>query len=68
MPSHLLREAIREVDLLSWPNLYALRDLFHVTIRALTVRLTKLNLLYISDDKKLYPSRQVYNGPMPLAQ
>ena len=32
MPSHLLREAIRDVDLLSWPNLYALRDLFQVTI------------------------------------
>ena len=67
LPSHLLQEAIREVDLLSWPNLYALRDLFHVTITALTVRLARLNLLYISDDLKLYPSRQVYDGQMPLA-
>ena len=67
LPSHLLEEAVREVDLLSWPNLYALRDLFQVTITALTVRLAKLNLLYISDDKKLYPSRQVYDGQMPLA-
>ncbi len=67
MPSHLLREAIREVDLLNWPNLYAFRDLFQVTITALTVRLSKLNLLYISDDRKLYPSRQVYDGQMPLA-
>ena len=66
MPSHLLRETIRDIDLLSWQNLYALRDLFQVTITALTVRLTKLNLLYISDDKKLYPSRQVYDGQMPL--
>ena len=67
MPSHLLRQAIRDVDLLNWPNLYALRDLFQVTITALTVRLARLNLLYISDDKKLYPSRQVYDGQMPLA-
>ena len=67
IPSDLLQEAVREVDLLSWPNLYALRDLFQVTITALTVRLAKLNLLYISDDKKLYPSRQVYDGQMPLA-
>lgn len=37
LPSHLLEEAVREVDLLSWPNLYALRDLFQVTITALTV-------------------------------
>ena len=66
IPSHLLREAIRDIDLLSWQNLYALRDLFQVTITALTVRLTKLNLLSISDDKKLYPSRQVYDGQMPL--
>lgn len=66
MPAHLLREAIRDVDLLSWPNLYALRDLFQVTITALTVRLSRLNLLYISDDRKLYPSRQVYDGQMPL--
>ncbi len=67
LPSHLLFEAIREVDLLNWPNLYALRDLFQVTITALTVRLAKLDLLYISDDRKLYPSRQVYDGQMPLA-
>ena len=67
MPSYLLREAIRDVDLLNWQNLYALRDLFQVTITALRVRLAKLNLLYISDDKKLYPSRQVYDGQMPLA-
>ena len=66
MPSHLLREAIRDVDLLSWQNLYALRDLFQVTITALTVRLARLNLLYISDESKLYPSRQVYDGQMPL--
>ncbi len=67
MPSHLLQETIREIDLLNWPNLYALRDLFQVTITALTVRLARLNLLYISDDRKLYPSRQVYEGQMSLA-
>ena len=66
MPTHLLREAIRDVDLLSWQSLYALRDLFQVTITALTVRLTRLNLLYVSDDKRLYPSRQVYDGQMSL--
>ena len=66
VPSHLLRESIRDVDLLSWQNLYELRDLFQVTITALTVRLARLNLLYVSDDRKLYPSRQVYDGQMPL--
>ena len=47
MPASLLLETIQGVDLLNWHNLYRLRDLFQVTITALTVRLTKLNLLYI---------------------
>ena len=67
MPAPLLRETIQGVDLLNWPNLYWLRDLFQVTITALTVRLTRLNLLYVSDDKQLYPSRQEYDGQMRLA-
>ena len=45
MPAPLLRETIQGVDLLNWPNLYRLRNLFQVTITALTVRLTRLNLL-----------------------
>ena len=67
MPASLLLESIQGVDLLNWPNLYRLRDLFQVTITALTVRLTRLNLLYVSDDKQLYPSRQEYDGQMRLA-
>ena len=67
MPASLLLESIQDVDLLNWPNLYRLRDLFQVTITALTVRLTRLNLLYVSDDKQLYPSRQEYDGQMRLA-
>ena len=66
MPTSLLLETIQGVDLLNWPNLYRLRDLFQVTITALTVRLTRLNLLYVADDKQLFPSRQEYDGQMRL--
>ena len=67
MPFRLLKEAVRDVDLLNWSNIYCLRDLFGVTVTALTVRLTKLNLLYVADGGLLYPSRQEFNGQIRLA-
>ena len=66
MPSHVLLEAVREVDLLSWPMLYELRDRFQVTITALKVRLERLGLLYVTEDGKLHPSRQEYEGQIRL--
>ena len=67
MPSHVLLEAVREVDLLSWPMLYELRDRFQVTITALKVRLERLGLLYVTEDGKLHPSRQEYEGQIRLS-
>ncbi|MYC08018.1 MAG: ImmA/IrrE family metallo-endopeptidase [Chloroflexi bacterium] len=67
MPSRLLFEAIRDVDLLSWRELYSLREEFQVTITALKVRLERLGLLYISKDGLLYPSRQEYEGQIRLS-
>ena len=66
MPSSLLSEAVRDVDLLSWPILYRLRDLFQVTISALKIRLERLNLLYVAHDGRIYRSRQEYEGQLPL--
>ena len=66
MPSGLLMEAIEGVDLLSWPTLYRMRDRFQVTISALTVRLERLGLLYVTEDGDLYPSRQEYAGQLRL--
>ena len=68
MPTHLLLEAVREVDLLSWPTLYGLRKQFDVTISALKVRLERLALLYVAPDGELYPSRQEYDGQRRLTQ
>ena len=67
MPSHVLLEAVREVDLLSWPMLYELRDRLQVTITALKVRLERLGLLYVTEDGKLHPSRQEYEGQIRLS-
>ena len=67
MPSRLLSEAIGDVDLTSWPNLYGLRALFQVTISALTVRLQRLGVLYIAADGQLYPSLQEYHGQRRMA-
>ena len=66
MPSEMLKEAVKDVDLLSWPVLYGLRDRFQVTITALKVRLERLGLLYVTEDGDLYPSRQEYEGQMRL--
>ena len=67
MPSYLLLEAIHDVELTSWPNLYKLRELFQVTISALTIRLERLGVLYVATDGQLYPSLQEYHGQTRLA-
>ncbi len=67
MPSHLLREAIRDVELTTWVNLYRLRNLFQVTISALRIRLERLGVLYVASDGQLYPSEQEYHGQTRLS-
>lgn len=67
MPTNLLWDAVRDTELTSWPNLYRLRDLFEVTISALTIRLEQLGVLYVAEDGQLYPSLQEYHGQTRLA-
>ena len=66
MPTEMLRDAVKDVELLRWPVLYELRDRFQVTITALKVRLERLGLLYVTEDGDLYPSRREYEGQMRL--
>ena len=66
LPSSLLLPAIKDVDLLVWKNLYQLRELFGVTISVLTIRLQNLNLLYVSPDRELHPSRAEFAGQRRL--
>jgi len=55
MPQDLLRAACAHVDIYRWPNLYSLKDQFHVTISALTNRLKELHLVTVTPDRKLMP-------------
>ncbi|RME50889.1 MAG: ImmA/IrrE family metallo-endopeptidase, partial [Caldilineae bacterium] len=63
MPLDLLQPALAGVNLLRWPDLYRLRDRFRVSITALTVRLERLGLLYVSPDGDLYPNREAALPP-----
>jgi hypothetical protein len=67
MPETLLLDAARSVDLYRWPALYQLRDLFQVTISALSIRLQQLGLLYVTDDGRLFRSRLEYMGQLRLS-
>jgi hypothetical protein len=55
MPQHLVMQEIDGRDLTRWQTIYWLRDLFSVSITAMTKRLTKLGLIYVSD-KVIYHS------------
>jgi len=67
LPQNLLGPALEGVDLLRWPNLYRLRDKFHVSITALTRRLMNLNRLYVDREGNLYPSKEDASGQMRLS-
>lgn len=65
MPRHLVKEAIKDKDLCSWSVLYKLRDLFGVSISALTVRLQQLGYIYLKG-KDIYRSKAEAHGQATL--
>ena len=60
MPEGLMRSAVADLDLASWPTLYELKDAFGVTISALTRRLRQLKLIHRIRHRRIYLSRQLY--------
>lgn len=58
MPQDLVWHACADMDLCRWPNLYQLKERFHVTISALTRRLTELRLITITDDRTILPYQE----------
>jgi len=66
LPYRLLRNYIETEDIYYWEGLYDLRDKFDVTISALVVRLRKMGLIYIDDDKKIYRSEASYKGQISM--
>ena len=66
MPTGMILQSVRGKDLTNWSTLYRLRDEFQVTITALTVRLSRLGLLHVTEDGELYPSREEYEGQLRI--
>lgn len=50
MPNYLIMQEINNLELTKWHNIYALRDLFSVSITAMKNRLTALGLIYVCND------------------
>ncbi len=67
LPYDILKEAIEGVDLLSWPNLYRIREQFDVTISALTIRLERLGLIHVPADGHLQRAPERSPGQQRLA-
>jgi len=66
LPYKLLRNHIETEDIYDWGSLYYLKEKFDVTISALIMRLKKMELIYIDDDKTIYPSKAEYKGQMRM--
>lgn len=65
MPKRLLQPIALDLNLLKWPNLYILRDRFHVSITAMTKRLQYLGMIYILDGD-IYANEQEALGMRSL--
>ena len=65
MPVRLLQPVMSDLNLKEWPNLYKLRDLFHVSITAMTKRLQHMGMIFIKDGK-LYRNELEANGAQSL--
>jgi hypothetical protein len=68
MPERLIRKHIQGRDLLRWQTLYDLAGEFQVSITALKIRLETMGLIYVTDDRKIHPSKAEYLGQGRLFQ
>jgi len=67
MPEWLIRSAIAEIDVTSWPALYALAERAEVTISNLMVRLQRLDLVFLPPGTQdLFPGRDAWCGQQHL--
>lgn len=66
MPRELITEAALDIDRTQWRNLYDLANQFDVTITALKVRLSQLNLLHVTETGELFSSKDEAIGQMTI--
>ena len=67
MPAWLIREAVQDIDVTQWSNLYDLAKRAQVTISNLVVRLHRLNIIYIPENTStIYSGKDAYLGQLHL--
>lgn len=67
MPDWLIRQAIKEMEVASWPALYELAERAQVTISNLAVRLQRMDVIYIPEGTRdLYAGRDAFLGQRHL--
>lgn len=67
MPAWLIRDAVQDMDVTSWPNLYDLAKLAQVTISNLVVRLHRLGIIFIPQgSKQIFAGKDDFVGQMHL--
>lgn len=67
LPEFLLLPALENVDIQHWPDLYALRDQFQVSITALRIRLEKMGYLHIAANGRPYSSKAAATSDLQQA-
>jgi Zn-dependent peptidase ImmA (M78 family) len=68
MPRSLLLPAFRAANVRTWPELYAIRDRFQVSITALVIRLERLKQIFVTEEKQLFlGTREEYEGQQRIA-
>ncbi len=67
MPEWLMRAAASQIDVTSWPDLYALAERAMVNISNLVNRLRRLNIIYLPEgSKQLFAGRDEFIGQKHL--
>lgn len=66
LPYRLLKNHIETGDIYDWSGLYYIKEKFDVTISALVIRLKKMGVIFIDDDRSIYPSEAVSKGQSRL--
>lgn len=66
LPRKELCAAASEKPISGFEDVYRLRDLFHVTVSTLSIRLRELELCYIDSNGRLYRSRQEQAGQLSM--
>ncbi len=67
MPAWLVRDAVNDIDVTNWSDLYDLAELAQVTISNLVVRLHRMDIIYIPENsKRIYPGKDSFFGQLHL--